>query len=140
MRFACLICHHDVRAEDHLQHHTGDYHITCFASIGAAALSVDRWTDEPTKCSLCQQQIARGAVIIRPADLVVHLRCFFEPPREWRKSVGAAAARATLAELGMILRYRSRLLRQVAMRNQIRARRRRQTARSRARSLSVARQ
>ena len=128
MRSACLICSGDVDADDLLQHHTGDYHVACFASIGPAGVRVDRWTEEPTKCSLCQQQIARGAVIVRPAHLVVHLRCFFDPPRDWRKSLGAAAARATLAERSILLRARSRLLRQVAMRKQIRARRRRQAA------------
>ena len=93
MQYAtCLICADEIATGELRQHLTGDYHTGCFTTIAAAGITVDRWTGEEATCALCQQDIARQAVVVKPAHLVVHLRCFFTPPRAARKSLGAAAA------------------------------------------------
>jgi len=101
MQYAiCLICADEIATGELRQHLTGDYHTGCFTTIAAAGITVDRWTGEEAKCALCQQDIARQAVVVKPAHLVVHLRCFFTPPRAARKSLGAAASIESAAQNG----------------------------------------
>ena len=125
MKHRCLICADDIAAGDLLQHLTGDYHSACFSSIAAAGVSIERWSADGdgngARCSLCRDGIAPRAVVVRPGELVVHLSCFFNPPRVSRNSLGAAAWAPTLKEQSLGLRRCAQVLRRESVRAQARA-------------------
>lgn len=117
----CLICARPVAAHELLQHLTGDYHNACFASIAAAGVRVERWMGDGARCHLCRAHILAHAVVVRPAQLVVHLACFFTPPSASRASLGAAAWGQTPREVSDGLRKCSMVLRRMSERAQARA-------------------
>jgi|SRR5262249_36821246 len=122
MQRICLICADVIPASDLHQHLTGDYHRACFASIAAANVKVERWTqDDTAQCDLCHKDLPPFAVVLRAAHLVVHVRCFFIPPAYSSKSVGACAAMLTLTQRSVALRRYSHVLRRMARRTQMRA-------------------
>ena len=110
----CLLCSESIATADRHQHLTGDYHKACFASVAAAGLRVEI-SEKTAVCALCSDGVASGSIVVRPAHLVVHLACFFTPPRYGRHSLGAAAAGQTLNECSVALRQRSLLLRRMAV-------------------------
>lgn len=121
MHPVCLICASHITAEELYQHLTGDYHQACFDSITAATLSVEYWNGNGACCHLCGRSIALHAVVVTPGDLVVHLRCFFDPPAAGRKSLGAGAWTRTQRERGTALCRCSRVLIRMSLRTQARA-------------------
>lgn len=118
MEHRCLICADQVAEGELLQHLTGDYHRACFASIAAAGVTIERWkpsggggSSDGARCLLCRDGIAPFAIVVRPGGFVVHLKCFFNPPRASRASLGAAAWRQTVREQSLGLCRRSEILR-----------------------------
>ena len=109
----CLICTGSIAGTDRHQHLTGDYHKACFASVASAGLRVER-SETAGSCALCGDGVAAGSVIVRPAQLAVHLACFFIPPRNGRRSLGAAAPALTLSERSVALRQCARVMRRMA--------------------------
>jgi hypothetical protein len=73
------------------------------------------------RLSLCGRPVAPHAVVVTPGDLVVHLRCFFDPPAAGRKSLGAGASTRTQREHGTALCRCSHVLIRMALRTQARA-------------------
>ena len=114
MRRICLICANEIVTNELLQHLTGDYHEACFGSIAAAGVKVERSTRDGQRCLLCDEYIAPFSVVVTPAQLVVHLHCFFDPPAAGRRSLGAAAAAGTLLERIVALRRCSEVLLRMA--------------------------
>jgi len=101
MQYAiCLICADEIATGELRQHLTGDYHTGCFTTIAAAGITVDRWTGEEAKCALCQQYIARQAVVVKPAHLRRAFALLLHSPRAARKSLGAAASIESAAQNG----------------------------------------
>ena len=98
MHHVCSICADPIAAGEWYQHAAGDYHRACFESIAAASVNVERWNGAAADCSLCHDRVAPHSLVVIPAQLVVHLRCFFNPPTAGRKSVGASAAQSTLID------------------------------------------
>ena len=109
----CLLCSESIATADRHQHLTGDYHKACFASVAAAGLRVEI-SEKTAVCALCGDGVAAGSVIVRPAQLAVHLACFFIPLRNGRRSLGAAAPTLTLSERSVALRQCARVVRRMA--------------------------
>src|SRR5207247_10351864 len=90
----CLICTGSIAGTDRHQHLTGDYHKACFASVASAGLRVER-SETAGSCTLCGDGVAAGSVIVRPAQLAVHIACFFIPPRNGRRYLSGATPTTT---------------------------------------------